>query len=101
MTSPIFWSPIIRSARASARSTTCPRRIPLFAHHLTSLYMPPQAESLLIASSEQARELSPFADSGGGADIRPEKLSSWEVGFAQEFPKVPALECRLLVAALH
>ncbi|HEX4486888.1 MAG TPA: TonB-dependent receptor [Terriglobales bacterium] len=51
------------------------------------LFMPPQAESLLIASSEQARELSPFADSGGGADIRPEKLSSWEVGFAQELPQ--------------
>ncbi|MBS1852901.1 MAG: TonB-dependent receptor [Acidobacteria bacterium] len=51
------------------------------------LYMPPQIENLLIASSEQARELSPFADSGGGADIRPEKLSSWEAGFAQELPK--------------
>ena len=51
------------------------------------LYAPPQTENLLIASSEQARELSPFADSGGGADIRPEKLSSWEVGFAQELPK--------------
>jgi hypothetical protein len=51
------------------------------------LYMPPQVENLLIASSEQARELSPFADSGGGADIRPEKLSAWEVGFAQELPK--------------
>ncbi len=48
------------------------------------LYMPPQIENLLIASSEQARELSPFAGSGGGADIRPEKLSSGEVGFAQE-----------------
>ena len=51
------------------------------------LYMPPQTENLLIASSEQARKLSPFADSGGGADIRPEKLSSWEVGFAQELPQ--------------
>jgi len=30
------------------------------------LYMPPQTENLLIASSEQARKLSPFADSGGG-----------------------------------
>jgi len=50
------------------------------------LYMPPQTENLLIASSEQARELSPFADSGGGADIHPEKLSSGEVGFAQELP---------------
>jgi outer membrane receptor protein involved in Fe transport len=51
------------------------------------LYMPPQVENLLIASSAQARELSPFADSGGGADIRPEKLSSWEIGFSQELPK--------------
>src|SRR6185369_2595663 len=51
------------------------------------LYMPPQTENLLIASSEQARELSPFADSVGGADIRPEKLSSWEIGFAQELPQ--------------
>ena len=51
------------------------------------LYMPPQVENLLIASSEQARELSPFADSGGGADIRPEKLSSWELGLTQELPQ--------------
>jgi len=51
------------------------------------LYMPPQTENLLIASSEQARQLSPFADSGGGADIHPEKLSSWEVGFTQELPQ--------------
>jgi len=51
------------------------------------LYMPPQVENLLIASSEQARELSPFADSGGGADIRPEKLSASEIGFSQELPE--------------
>ncbi|HWZ83104.1 MAG TPA: TonB-dependent receptor [Terriglobales bacterium] len=51
------------------------------------LYMPPQVENLLIASSEQARALSPFTDSGGGADIHPETLSSWEVGFSQELPK--------------
>ena len=51
------------------------------------LYMPPQIENLLIASSQQARDLSPFASSGGGADIFPETLSSWEVGFSQELPK--------------
>jgi len=51
------------------------------------LYMPPQVENLLIASSEQARALSPFADSGGGADIHPETLSAWEVGFSQELPR--------------
>jgi len=50
------------------------------------LYMPPQIENLLIASSQQARALSPFASSGGGADIRPETLSAWEVGFSQELP---------------
>jgi TonB dependent receptor-like, beta-barrel len=52
------------------------------------LYMPPQVENLLIASSPQARQLSPFAASGGGADIRPERLSAWEAGFSQEFPKM-------------
>ena len=50
------------------------------------LYMPPQVENLLIASSHQARNLSPFAASGGGEDIFPEKLSTWEVGFAQQIP---------------
>jgi hypothetical protein len=37
------------------------------------LYMPPQIENLLLADSEQARRLSPFANdaSGGGALIRP------------------------------
>jgi TonB dependent receptor-like, beta-barrel/Carboxypeptidase regulatory-like domain len=50
------------------------------------LYMPPQVENLLIASSQQARALSPFAASGGGADIAPEKLSAWETGVLQMFP---------------
>ena len=58
-----------------------------FRASFNRLYMPPQVENLLIASSEQARELSPFAASGGGADIHPETLSSWEVGFSQELPK--------------
>ena len=55
------------------------------------LYMPPQVENLLIASSQQARQLSPFADSGGGADISPEKLSAWEVGASQQLPKMMRL----------
>jgi hypothetical protein len=65
-----------------------------FRASFNRLYMPPQIENLLIASSQQARALSPFADSGGGADIFPEKLSSWEVGFSQELP----LSTRLNVA---
>lgn len=50
------------------------------------LYMPPQVENLLLASSEQARELSPFAtpEGGGSAVVRPEKVSAYEVGFAQD-----------------
>ncbi|HEV3206110.1 MAG TPA: TonB-dependent receptor [Terriglobales bacterium] len=55
------------------------------------LYMPPQVENLLIATSQKARALSPFAASGGGADIRPEKLSAWEAGFSQELPKMLSL----------
>jgi outer membrane receptor for ferrienterochelin and colicin len=50
------------------------------------LYMPPQVDNLLLASSAQARELSPFEDAthSGGAEIRPEKLSAYEVGFSQD-----------------
>jgi hypothetical protein len=50
------------------------------------LYMPPQAENLLLASSAQARALSPFAagESGGGAPIPPERASAYEAGFAQD-----------------
>jgi outer membrane receptor protein involved in Fe transport len=51
------------------------------------LYMPPQVENLLIASSPQARALSPFEAFSGGADIKPETLSAWEVGLSQELPK--------------
>src|SRR5690349_15205458 len=53
------------------------------------LYMPPQVENLLLASSPQARRLSPFANgsSGGGSDIAPETSSAYEVGLAQQLPK--------------
>ncbi|MGE0885090.1 MAG: TonB-dependent receptor [Blastocatellales bacterium] len=51
------------------------------------LFQPPQVDNLLLSSSEQARRLSPFEDdpSHGGAEIHPEKLSAYEVGFAQDF----------------
>jgi TonB dependent receptor/Carboxypeptidase regulatory-like domain/TonB-dependent Receptor Plug Domain len=49
------------------------------------LYMPPQIENLLLADSPQARALSPFADdTAGGVSIRPEKMSAYEVGVAQD-----------------
>jgi hypothetical protein len=49
------------------------------------LFMPPQVENLLLADSDAARALSPFAgDTGGGASIRPEKMSAYEAGVAQD-----------------
>lgn len=51
------------------------------------LYQPPQIENLLLANSPQARALSPFAEEGnaGGASVRPERISAWEVGAQQNF----------------
>jgi outer membrane receptor protein involved in Fe transport len=48
--------------------------------------MPAQVENLLLASSDEARRLSPFAtDQGGGsAAVRPERVSAYEIGFAQD-----------------
>ncbi|MGE0812499.1 MAG: TonB-dependent receptor [Vicinamibacterales bacterium] len=44
-------------------------------------FQPPQAEHLLLASSEAARVLSPFAGDGeGGADVPPERQTAWEAG---------------------
>jgi outer membrane receptor protein involved in Fe transport len=50
------------------------------------LYMPAQVENLLLASSEEARRLSPFATASGGgsAVVRAERVSAWELGFAQD-----------------
>ena len=50
------------------------------------LYQPPQVDNLLLSSSEQAGQLSPFATpaGGGNAAIKPERSSAWEAGFAQD-----------------
>lgn len=48
------------------------------------LYQPPQIENLLLGNSREARALSPFAvETGGGAGVEPEKVSAYEIGFAQ------------------
>jgi outer membrane receptor for ferrienterochelin and colicin len=45
-------------------------------------FQPPQAENLLLSSSEQAWSLSPFAtETGGGAELAPERQTAVEVGF--------------------
>lgn len=61
-------------------------------------FQPPQAEHLLLASSEAARVLSPFADDDdeGGAEVAPERQSAWELGFERPFGPV-----RLDVAGWH
>lgn len=52
---------------------------------LNRLYMPPQIENLLLANSQKARELSPFAGQGGpgGAPIRAERATAYEAGISQ------------------
>lgn len=50
------------------------------------LFMPAQVENLLLSSSEQARQLSPFVtpDIAGGAEVPPERVTAYEIGFAQD-----------------
>jgi outer membrane receptor protein involved in Fe transport len=51
------------------------------------LFQPPQAEYLLLSSSEEARELSPFEDDetiGGGASIPPERQTAVDVSIGQQ-----------------
>lgn len=48
-------------------------------------FQPPQPEYLLLGSSEQARELSPFVDEaiGGGEELEPERQWATELGINQ------------------
>jgi TonB dependent receptor/Carboxypeptidase regulatory-like domain len=55
-------------------------------------FQPPQAEHLLLSSSEDARALSPFVDDdddgGGGAELLPERQTAWELGWEQRLGRV-------------
>lgn len=48
-------------------------------------FQPPQAENILLASSEAARQLSPFLDDtgAGGGDLEPERQTAVELGIHQ------------------
>ena len=48
-------------------------------------FQPPQAENLLLSTSVEARALSPLAsdESGGGADLMPERQTAVEAGIEQ------------------
>ncbi|HEY6332500.1 MAG TPA: TonB-dependent receptor [Blastocatellia bacterium] len=65
-----------------------------FRASFNRLFMPPQVENLLLASSEQARQLSPFATgpSGGGSAVSPERTSAYEVGFVQDIAGIVRLD---------
>lgn len=57
------------------------------------MFMPPQVENLLLSNSVEARQLSPFAEGNpGGAEIHPESVSAYEVGFAQDIAGLVRLD---------
>lgn len=74
------WSPRIGAVYYFPKTRTAVRG------SFNRLYMPPQLENLLLGSSDEARRLSPFAtdEGGGSAAVLPEKVSAYEVGFAQD-----------------
>ncbi len=86
------WSPRIGAAFAASSRTT-------LRASLSRFYQPPQPEYLLLASSPEARELSPFVpgddedgdDEGeegpgsGGAEVEPERQWALEAGVEHRF----------------
>lgn len=58
------------------------------------LFMPPQIENLLLANSEEARKLSPFADDDepGGLGVRPERVWAFEAGISQRIGRAATLD---------
>jgi outer membrane receptor protein involved in Fe transport len=77
------WSPRLGAAYHVPHSGTVLRA------SVDRFFQPPQAENLLLGSSEQARELSPFVDDavGGGEELEPERQWATEVGVSQTFPR--------------
>ena len=69
------WSPRLGGVYRVADQT-------LVRGSVSRFFQPPQPENLLLASSEQARALSPFAQDGegGGADVEPERQWAFEAG---------------------
>jgi outer membrane receptor protein involved in Fe transport len=74
------WSPRLGAAFAASPATTLRASVSRF-------YQPPQPEHLLLASSLEARELSPIREDGsaGGADIEPERQWAYEAGVEHRF----------------
>ncbi len=54
------------------------------------LFKPPQVENLLLSSSDEARELSPFE--GGGASVPAERQHAFEAGVSHAFGSIAILD---------
>jgi len=80
------WSPRVGVALSANRLNATLRA------SFNRFFQPPQAEHLLLSSSEEARALSPFVDDedgdGGGAPLLPERQTAWEVGWEQRLGRV-------------
>lgn len=78
------WSPRLGIALAVPRLNATMRG------SFNRFFQPPQAEHLLLSSSEAARALSPFVDDGdgGGAELLPERQTAWEAGWEQRLGRV-------------
>ena len=67
-------------------------------------FQPPQPENLLLSSSEAARALSPFADSGpegGGADVEPERQWAYEAGVERRLSRALRLDLAYWRRSVH
>ena len=72
------WSPRLGAAYHVPNSGT------IIRGSVDRFFQPPQAENLLLGSSEQARALSPFVDeTGGGEELEPERQWATELGVNQ------------------
>jgi outer membrane receptor for ferrienterochelin and colicin len=76
------WSPRAGAAFQLTGSTTVRASVSRF-------FQPTQPEYILLSSSEQARDLSPFEESTGegGADVEPERQWAFEAGITQQFKR--------------
>jgi outer membrane receptor for ferrienterochelin and colicin len=75
------WSPRLGAAYHIPDSGTTVRA------SVDRFFQPPQAENLLLGSSEEARALSPFVEeTGGGEDLEPERQWATELGINQSLP---------------
>ena len=76
------WSPRIGASYSWPATQTTLRG------SVSRFFQPPQPENVLLASSHEARELSPFAEDGtGGRDLSPERQTAVELAVNQTFAR--------------